>query len=174
MALTGYGIGGPIHGEVVRVPRFTLGTSPVDALVARLSLQKSGAYADPTVSGSIGTGILKRFRVAFDYPNRRIVLEPTRALDIADRFDAAGLWLGRGDGGFRVFDVIGASPAMEAGLRTGDVVTAIDGKPATTLDIFAARRILSDPQRTAIRLEWRRGAKTSTGEIALRDLLAGG
>jgi hypothetical protein len=171
-ALTGYGIGGPVRGLVVRAGHFEFGPAKVDGVVARLSLQRAGAFADPHIAGSIGTGVLKHFRVAFDFAHKRMVLVPGKSYATADALDRSGLWLGRGDNGFQVYDVIAGSPGAQAGLRVGDIVTAVDGKPAAQVDLFALRARLSDPNGgDRIRLAYRRAQTQNIAELTLRDLL---
>ena len=172
MALTGYGVGGPVKGEVVRVKQFAIGGVPVKGIIARLSLQKSGGFTDPSIAGSIGTGILKHFHVAFDYARSRIVLSPGR--DTAEPYDRSGLWLGRAGKLFRVVDVVPGSPAADAGLKPGDEITAVDGAPVQTLDLFATRAQLADPSRPAVTLTFSRGDASSTATLALRDLVPQG
>ena len=169
-ALTGYGVGGPIYGLFVRAGAFTFGDAHVKNIVTRLSLQKSGAFADPKIAGSIGVGVLKNFRVIFDYTRKRMVLVPVRTK--GDAFDRSGLWLGPAPGGFRVYDVIADSPAGGAGLQVGDIVTAIDGKPATQIDVFDLRRRLADPEApSSIALSYCRRAACHVAKLGLRDLL---
>jgi hypothetical protein len=146
-ALTGYGIGGPVRSLVVRVPQFDMGGVRVPRIVARLSLQKSGGFADAAIAGSIGTGVLKRFHAAFDYSRLRLVLEDTPATEASDPYDRGGLWIGRHGKKFAVFDVIAGGPAERAGLRVGDVITEVDGVAAEKLDLFQLRRDLSDPAK---------------------------
>ncbi len=172
-ALTGYGVGGPIRGVVVRVQRFAFGAAEAGAIVARLSLQSSGGFADPAIAGSIGTGVLKHFHTVVDVARHRFVLEPRPRF--ADRYDRAGLWLGRDGARFKVFDVVAAGPADQAGLRTGDVVTAIDGHKAESLDLFSVRERLRDPAANEpVLIDYRREGRTARAEVRPRDLLPGG
>lgn len=168
-ALTGYGVGGPVHSLVIRAPRLTFGPATVDGAVARISRQKTGAFADPKLAGSIGTGVLKHFRTIIDYPHKRFVLIPRDTA--ADRYDRAGLWLGLHGKQFAVLDVTSRSPAMEAGLKTGDVVTAVNGVSTETLDVFAVRETLRDPATADVTLGYLRGGKAGTARLRLRDLL---
>lgn len=173
-ALTGYGIGGPVRGALVRVQEFKLGSAEVKSVVARLSSQKSGAFADRELAGSIGTGILKRFRVAFDYPGRRIVLVREPSLDVPDRADRSGLWLGLQGTNFRVYDVIPGSAGMKAGLEVGDIVTSVDGTPTAKLDIFALRERLRDPSVAAVLFGYQRGTSSRSARLTLHDILPRG
>lgn len=42
----------------------------------------------------------------------------------------------------KIFYVTQASPASDAGLRVGDIITAIDGKPSSTLTLDSIREML--------------------------------
>ncbi|HXC56736.1 MAG TPA: aspartyl protease family protein [Rhizomicrobium sp.] len=164
-ALTGYGIGGPIRSLVARAPAFAFGPAHAAGVIVRLSLQKTGGFADPNLAGSIGTALLKRFHVFIDYPHRRFVLVPLT--DAPDAYDRTGLWLGRHGTEFEIYDVVPGTPGAAAGLRAGDIVTAIDAVPVAKLDLFAVRARWRDPATTAaITLVYRRGGKA--GEARLR------
>ena len=171
--LTGYGVGGPIRGIVVRVPSFGFGKATAGGIVARLSLQKSGGFADPNIAGSIGTGVLRHFHVFIDYTRRMFWLQPMER--VADRFDRAGLWLGRHGAQFEVYDVIAHGPADAAGLRKGDIVLAIDRRPTSTLDLFKVREQLRDPSADdPLLFDYLRGGRRGQATVILRDLLPGG
>ena len=171
VALTGYGVGGPVKGELVRVPEFVMAGVEVRGVVARLSLQKAGVFGTSAIAGSIGTGILKRFGVAFDYPQRRIILRRDPGRDVPDPADRSGLWLGRDSGEFKVFDVIPGSPADLSGIKKGDLVTAVDGTPARRLDLFAVREELKSSARRSVLLTVERDARPSVVRVGLRDLI---
>ena len=72
--ITGWGLGGPIHSALFRASSVRVGTHEVRGVVARISLQKSGAFAVTDVDGSIGGALLKHFAVSFDYVHDRIAL----------------------------------------------------------------------------------------------------
>lgn len=171
VAITGYGLGGPVKGEVVRVPEFTMAGVRVRGIVARLSLQKAGDFNTSALAGSIGTGILKRFNVIFDYPGHRILLQQEPSRDVPDEADRSGLWLGRGGSGFEVFDVVPNSPAARGGIKKGDIVTAIDGVPTKRLDLFATREELKSPGRKADSFTINDGSHSKVVTIALHDLI---
>jgi predicted metalloprotease with PDZ domain len=130
---------------VARVPEFSFGEARVSGVVARLALQKTGVFADPAVAGSIGTGVLRRFRMIVDYAHKRLVLVPNPATNTADLYDRAGIRIGRHGAQFAIFDVVARGPGDRAGLRIGDIVTAINGVKVEQLDLFALRQQLRDP-----------------------------
>jgi predicted aspartyl protease len=84
--ITGYGLGGAVYADVFRLPQLdVLGTRLRD-VVTRASRQTGGAFADPDHGGSIGTGILKRFNVVYDYAHATIVAWPSRYFRTPDAF----------------------------------------------------------------------------------------
>lgn len=111
-AVTGWGIGGPIRSQVVRLPVLKFAGFELRETLTRLSLQKSGAFAANDVAGNVGGAVLRRFAVTFDYTRRRLYFE-RQSEDRPDPYDRAGLWLsGSADGrAFEVFDVVARGPA---------------------------------------------------------------
>ena len=73
--VTGWGIGGPIHSNLLNVS-ITFAGHVIRNVVGRISLQRSGAFADNTIDGTIGGGLLKHFDVTFDYSNKHLWLVP--------------------------------------------------------------------------------------------------
>ena len=172
-ALTGFGVGGPIKGIVVRVPQFVFGPAKTRGVVARLSLQAKGGFADPRIAGSIGTGVLKHFHTFIDYAHNRFLLLPRP--QVADRYDRGGLWLGRHGAQFEVYDVIAGGPADVAGLKVGDIVTEIDRRPVRTLDLFKIREQLRDPTfDEPMLIDYQRNGRGGQATLRPRDLLPGG
>jgi hypothetical protein len=172
-AVTGWGIGGPIRAQVVRVRLLKFGSFEIREPVTRLSLQKAGAFNANDTAGNVGGAILKQFAVTFDYTRRRLLFEKNRSFGRRDTYDRAGLWLSQSADGraFEVFDVVAHGPAAEAGIKTGDRVLAIDGRSASTLQLIAARTALKDARRRIVRLIVQDGAGTRTVVVKLRDLV---
>jgi hypothetical protein len=171
VAITGYGLGGPVKGELVRVPEFAMGGVRVRGIVARLSLQKAGDFNTSALAGTIGSGILKRFRLTFDYPRRRMLLQQEPSRDVPDEADRSGLWLGRSGSDFEVLDVVPNSPAARSNMRKGDIVTAVDGVPTKRVDLFALREALKSPGKKAESFTIKDGRHSRVVTIALHDLI---
>jgi hypothetical protein len=171
-AVTGWGIGGPVRSQVVRLPSLKFAGFEFRETLTRLSLQKSGAFNANDTAGNVGGAVLKRFAVTFDYPRRRLYFERQFA-DHPDPYDRAGLWLsGSADGhAFEVFDVIARGPAAEAGLKVGDRVVAVDGKKVESLKLIATRDRLKDAWRKSVRLTVQTGATTREVVVRLRDMV---
>jgi C-terminal processing protease CtpA/Prc len=71
---------------------------------------------------------------------------------------------------FTIFYVTENSPASEAGLRVGDVITAIDDKPSSALALDDVREMFKQNGREYL-LSIKRGEKSSQVKIKLRSLI---
>ena len=64
------------------------------------------------------------------------------------------------------------APSDQAGLKSGDVVVAVDGKPASSLKLYDVRKQLRDEAPgTIVRFTVRRGGEQKDLAITLRDLI---
>jgi hypothetical protein len=88
--VTGYGLGGPVYGDVFILPSLDVFGARLTNIVTRASRQSGGVFASTSYSASIGTGVLKRFNVIYDYPNATIVAWPSRYFSTPDRFVRPG------------------------------------------------------------------------------------
>jgi len=172
-AVTGWGVGGPTRSRVLRGQTLSLGPVSVERPVVEVSTDKEGGMADPSISGNIGAGILKRYIVTLDYGHLIMYLKPvTVAVDDLDTFDRAGLWINQATDGFAVVDVTKGAPADAAGLKAGDVIIAVDGKPATSLKLYEVRKHLRDEvPGTAVTFTVRRAGAEKSMPVMLRDLI---
>ncbi|HST50951.1 MAG TPA: aspartyl protease family protein [Pyrinomonadaceae bacterium] len=172
-AVTGWGIGGPIRAQVVRVSDLKFGVVEIREPLTRLSSQKAGAFASGDVAGNVGGAILKQFTVTFDYGRRLLYFEKNSSYGRRDAYDRAGLWLSRSEDGrsFEVFDVVEGGPAAEAGLKAGDRVVALDGVSVESLQLIDAREELKDASRKNVRLTLQDGTRTREVVVTLRDLV---
>jgi membrane-associated protease RseP (regulator of RpoE activity) len=171
--VTGWGVGGPARGLIVRAGELKLGGVTVRGPVADLSLQKRGAFVDPYVAGNVGAGVLQRFNIVFDYGKQQLIFEPNANFSRPDLYDRSGMWLNLEKGAFKVIDVVAGGPAAQAGLKNGDSILTIDGKNPGDLSLATARlKLKSDPPGTRVRLRVRSGSEPEREvTITLRDLI---
>jgi hypothetical protein len=167
LPLTGVSLGGQtrawlIRGRAVRLGGFAL-AGPVIGV----------AEENADRAGQIGYGILRRFAIVFDYPRKEIRLRPNSGLSKPFEFDHAGVILRSTDAVFsrlEVFAVVPAGPADEAGIRTGDELLAIDGRPAKGFGLDGAREYF-EGTIGRIGVAVRRGDQVRDVSVDLRPLV---
>jgi hypothetical protein len=84
--VTGYGLGGPVYGDVFTLPSLDVFGTHLTNVVTRASRQTGGVFASTADSASVGTGILKRFNMVYDYPHNTIVAWPSKYFTTPDTF----------------------------------------------------------------------------------------
>ena len=88
--VTGYGLGGPIYADVFTLPNLYVLGSRLNSVVTRASRQTGGVFASSEESGSVGTGVLKRFNIIYDYPHHAIIAWPSKYFTTPDVFIQPG------------------------------------------------------------------------------------
>jgi hypothetical protein len=168
--VAGSGVGGIVRGKLARAGELDIGGVTVQRPVVVLALPGTGAAAgiDAPAAGSIGYGILRRLNPTFDYARGIVYLDSGASTTEADSFERAGLWLERGPTGLVVVDVVADGPAAAAGLKTGDVVTAVNGKAVGSMSLAAARAAQRAPAGSALRLQLDVAGERT---LILRDLI---
>ena len=170
--VSSWGIGGPSLGTIARVRRLTLGSIPIHDVVVDMSLQRQGILSHSDPAGSIGSGLLKRFIVTFDYPRQKIYLAPGLRFEHRDAYDRAGVWINQTSHGFSVMAVADGSPAAAAGLQVGDTIVAVDAKPASAILLADLRdRFRDAPPGTEFKLTIERRGTSHLIALRLRDLI---
>lgn len=175
--VTGWGVGGPIPADVLRAQALTVGETTLRGITTRMPLAGSGAFASDGVSGSIGTGVMRRFRTTYDYAARRIVMRRGNAFEATDPVDLAGLWIVAADEpagrAIRVYAVDSGGPAEAAGVKSGDVIATIDGRPAGEVGALGLRAQFAEgPAGRRIALGLAREGAVVAADLVLADRLA--
>ena len=158
---------------VGRVPAVRLGRFTFKNPIAIFFQDKRGIIASPEFDGVIGGEILRRFKVIYDYSRQQMILEPNRHISEPEEYDMSGVLLiaeGVDLKTFRVKQIIDGSPASTAGLREGDIVSAVDGKPASRLTLEQVRQMFKQKGR-GYRLNIERGDQTFQTIIKLKRLI---
>ena len=140
------------------------------APITRISLQHAGFDANRDVSANIGLGILKQFNLTFDYIRQRIILEPNKRYGERDVFNRAGVRLKREGAAWSVTTVYPGTPAAEAGIKQGDIVSRIDGETPATLDAGGLSAKLTGAVGKSLTIEVGSGIGRHV-TLILRDLL---
>jgi hypothetical protein len=173
------GIGGAIVDEAVK----TAGAPKLDIVGDGFSLTlartRSVGIGPFTFAGanafngepSIGGELLRRFTTVFDYGRGRLSLLPNRHYDDVFCFEMLGVELSvaRAAKGMRIDAIYKGSTAEKAGLRIGDILTAIDGTPTVQLPLGQVRMMFG--QQNSYVLTVRRGDASRTVPVTLSAAL---
>jgi predicted aspartyl protease len=147
-------LAGRSSGRIGRLNDFRMGSLAIKKPLANFSQDTAGSEGDEASTeygGLIGGEILRRFKLILDYSRKQIILEPNRGLSEPYEFDMSGMSLAAASEDFktvRVRALIENSPATEAGLRVGDIITAIDGKSIAKLTLDQIRRMFRQERRS--------------------------
>lgn len=167
LGISGWGLGGPVRADWSRANSLQIGLFEVRPVWMRFPRTQNGAFADDRVAGSLGNALLSRFNVWIDVSRRQMMLEPWTTLDAADTFDTSGCWISEGPDGFHVVEVTPGGAAEQAGLRAGDVVTAVEGRPVEGLDLPEVRTWFRRPAGVELRV--RRERNSLSLRLAVRQ-----
>ncbi|EKF55897.1 PDZ/DHR/GLGF domain-containing protein [Galbibacter marinus] len=93
--LLGFGLSGKIHGKRARLQRFTIGGFEVQQTKVSypdsISLRYLNVMGDR--NGSLGSEILRRFKVVFDYPNQKLTLKKNGDFNDPFLYNMSGIQL---------------------------------------------------------------------------------
>jgi C-terminal processing protease CtpA/Prc len=158
------------EGRAIRLD--SLGVAGFAIRRPAVSLQaEAGGLPLGVYDGLLGNNVLERFVLTLDYGHQRVTFEPGPYFDRPRPADRSGLGLSRGrDGALRVEGVIPGSPAERAGLRPGDELIAIDGRPAAECGpLYRLRETFRRDAGTEVRLSVRREDEAREARITLED-----
>lgn len=138
------GLGGESKTIDMRMSDFQLGRYVIPSPVVALSQDSEGALASDTNDGPLGNEILRRFRIVLDYSRRRMMLEPNGYLSDPIEAGMSGIDFDTEEcRPFKVKKVREDSPAAEAGIKAGDEIVALDGRPFKNIPSFEMEKLLS-------------------------------
>ena len=170
--VTGAGFGGQFVSVLGRLRRMAVGPYAWSDPMVSVARATEGAFASEDFAGNIGNRLLERFRVTLDYGHRTLWLEPGRHFRDRDAFTRTGLLLGWSPDRIEALSVLPNSPAAKAGLREGDHVTAIDGKPVSAWTLQELDALFdAGPDGRKVAITVNRDGHDATLTMVLREML---
>ena len=171
----GAGMGGPTRYAFALAPLLEVATSqtPLRLPEALVGLSVGGTLRSAQYDGLLGADFLARYRVTFDYARRVMYLQPrVRTLPRAE-LDMSGLYLVSDRAARRIIveEVRLRSPAQAAGVRAGDVLVALDGRPVRELSLAEVRSVLRSQDGRVVRLVFMRGNGAREVALTLRRVI---
>lgn len=91
--ILGEGLSGVIYGNRSRMPKIKIGSFEIENPTVSFldSLSSKNARRFKERNGSIGSGILKRFKVWIDYPNKKMTLKKNGSFSSGFNYNMSGL-----------------------------------------------------------------------------------
>ncbi|HEY0898845.1 MAG TPA: PDZ domain-containing protein, partial [Sphingobacteriaceae bacterium] len=154
----GIGLSGPINGYLSRIRSLKLGKFELrDVITAFPDYIDVGAKISSIArNGNMGTSILKRFTVVFDYSRSSIYLKPTLAFKEPFEHNMSGMELISGGENYKrkfVLRVEPASPAEAAGLLKDDEIVSINFKKADEMSMEEIDALMRSKDDRSLLLE---------------------
>ncbi len=172
LPVSGAGFGGKFESTMGRLKRMDIGPYGWNDPIVLLSSATEGAFASEEFAGNIGNRLLERFRLTLDYERRQVFLEPSERYRERDVLTRTGMMLGWYGDHVNALSVLPGSPAAKAGLREGERVTAVDGKPILEWDVRALERHLEDgPDGRSFTLTVERDGTPCVLRVRLKEML---
>lgn len=172
----GRGLGGNIEGAFVRSDWLMLGSFRLNNIITSVT---SEYFAGSSVvrnfrNGTLGSGALSRFIVAFDYSGNRLILRKGAKYDDPFEYNMSGVVFESINAVlniFKVSEIIPGSPGERAGVLPDDLLISINNHSAFTLDLGELNDILSKRPGNSIIITVSRNGKPMTFRFKLERLI---
>jgi hypothetical protein len=162
----GKGFGGSSpEAWFTRLHTLRIGDIEVVKPVVRLQTASDGFQAN---AGNIGQSILNRFTLTVDCMHGVMYLDKTPNSNKPEIFNRAGLVLDPANGVDHVMTVLAGSSGESSGLKPGDSITSINGKPPSDDPNDPA---FNQPVGTVVHLTVNRNGVLSAYDVPLKDVL---
>lgn len=119
-------------------------------------------------SSLVGLGYLSRYVLTIDLSGQVMYVRRGRNFDKPDQKDMSGLHVLKIDGQFVVDVVDEGSPADHAGMRKGDIIVEVSGRPALDFRLADLRRLLRSKANLPVSLRVRRNQTVTPFFFRLR------
>lgn len=124
-------ISGPRVLGRAQLQRLTIGGAAVEGVSTTIQPGDTGLLGAARANGVIGAAVLQRFHVVIDIGAGRMTLAPRDKAVGPDAKNTSGLQIAPDGEQALVFHVQRNSPAERAGMKTGDMICTLDGRPVS-------------------------------------------
>ncbi|MCG8373249.1 MAG: PDZ domain-containing protein [Balneolales bacterium] len=172
----GNGLSGEINGYIASANELTLGKytfkNPISSYPDEEGIRRALVYSSR--DGSIGSEILKRFKVFFNYQDSTMLVRPSRYFDDEFSYNKIGIEIATPFPTIKLYEVSYVRPgsvADEGGINAGDFITEIDGKSSSSYTLNEALDLFYRNQSNRLRLKLVRRDSTFRKELRFENEL---
>lgn len=151
-----------------RLPGFEILGHEFQGFPVRMATDAGGVSGRSNVDGIVGTELLKRFNLIFNYREQTLYFQPSLLYDTFFLENFSGLKLRKEHGKLLVQEVVENSPASEVGIAVGDQIISVDGQQGLSRSEFIE---YVHPLRKDVKLEVVRGEKTTLVNLKPRKII---
>ncbi len=171
----GGGVGGMNEGRYFRPDILKLGSASLSQPVIIATETTGGLEGEGSKYDiNIGSELLQRFLVTFDYRHKRIFLKANERVTAPFEVDKTGMQI-YAEGGdlrtFRIHAVIPGTSSETAGISPGDIIETIDGAPASKFTLQDLRTLFRSSSVTKWDLGIRRGDKLLKVTVTAKGII---
>ncbi|WP_439882867.1 aspartyl protease family protein [Pontibacter sp. MBLB2868] len=173
-AYLGRGLSGDIHGKIGRLNSFSIGKYEIENLPATYPDEEAIKLAMniSNRNGNLGSDILNRFTVIFDYPHNQLTLIPNSKFKQPFNYNLAGFELSTPLPGTNIYiiaNVTDDSPAKELGLKPGDQLLHINGHDCKDLKLTEVLNMIDSKPGRTIHLKLKRDTEIIDVSLVLQS-----
>jgi hypothetical protein len=153
----GVGFNGPISGYLSRINEIDIGKYDIKNLISSFPDGDSLQLAlDSKRDGNMGIGLLKRFKVVFDYAHNAMYLKPNRNFKEPFEHDMSGLEYYAAGDGFKHIIISRVEPGSAGdaiGLEKDDEIVSINFEPTAKMSLEQVDDIFRSQNDRSLLLE---------------------
>jgi len=173
--IIGRGLGGDINGHMARISSLEFSAFELNGVLASFTQEyRTVDTLGPPIHGSIGSEIMNRFTVYFDYSNEMMYLRKNYSFDRSFNFNQCGIEFtaeGLDLNKFVVVRVIENSPADRANIIEGDILVSLNGIPSEELTLNQINHIFRKDAGKRIWLKMERDGEVFKKKMKLERLI---
>lgn len=162
------GMGGKVDMNMTVIRQVRLGPYRFRNVPVYVFQDSFNVTSYPTLSGLVGSDLLRRFNAVINYERSEFYLVPNSHFNDPFEYGYCGLELYLINGVIVIGDVAKGSPADRVGLKEGDAVVAINKNFSQNLSTYKA--LLTQPNES-IQIIYRRGAEIKEVTFMVKSIL---
>jgi hypothetical protein len=172
----GLGLGGYVEGYLGRIEALDIGSLTFPHILTSFQDLSKSVMLDSSRfrNGLIGTQLLTRFHLYIDFVREKLYLRATSNYNKKFKMDKSGLMIfatGQNLNIYVVQDIIDDSPAAHADIRSGDIITKVQGLPAGIYRLDNLLQIFQGREGKSIRMVIQRKQEVMKKRFKLKELI---